>query len=426
MIHLRPHFEHVPPLSKLLSVSGSVLSSGFGELRHRPKGQLPALDAFRSAAVLLVVFHHWSIKEYVNAGGVYSPLQEHPIFFFGWTGVDLFFVLSGFLIGKQLWRELDRTGTIQFGRFILRRGLRIWPIYYVMLAGYAAFSSFIHPRVWDWTFLSNYRSGAFTRGWSLSTEEQFYIVVPILLLLLRKRFPLVRYVWVLLGIEAMVLINRYFTIEQILASGRTLASAQIKIVTPFHMHPEGLLAGLIIALFVVTRPHLLQPAESTHGVSWRGLGVFVALSAVGLALRAANGDLFPFLALGMIFGGATYWALLDRSLLSAPLRAGFFYPISRLSYSMYLNHWWIWPSSNKAIVEGVQAFVSNPTAVFLISMFIGTALSFVLAAVMFMLVEHPFLLLRDRVLTSTRKAHTQSAHATSAHTQSAHATSAHA
>ena len=172
---------------------------------------------------------------------------------------------------------------------------------------------------------------------------------------------------------------------------------------------------LIPPLFAVARPHLLQPAETESGVSWRGLGVFAALSAVALAQRAANGDLFPFLALGMIFGGATYWALLDRSVLSAPLRAGFFYPISRLSYSMYLNHWWIWPSSNKAIVEGVQAFVSNPTAVFLISMLIGTALSFVLAAVMFILVEHPFLLLRDRVLTSTRKAHTQSAPATSAH-----------
>lgn len=377
---------------------GDTVASGIRELRRPPRAQLPALDALRSFAILLVVGHHWSIKEYVNAGGVRSAFQDNPLFYYGWTGVDLFFVLSGFLIGKQLWRELDKTGTINFGRFILRRGLRIWPIYFAILAYYAAFSTLIHPRWSDWTFLSNYHYGGFARGWSLSTEEQFYIAVPLLLLALRKRIPLLGYAWVLLGLEVAVLMNRSRFIQELIGRGVDVSHPPFRLTDPFHMHLEGLLAGLVIALLSVAKPATVAPAESARGVSWRGLAVFAGCTVLGFTLRAYDGDLFPFLALGLIFGGATYWALCDRSWMSKPLRLGVWYPISRLSYSMYLNHWWVWPDSSGAIVRATQSVLSNPTAVFLVTLIIGTALSVLIAAVMFVVVEHPFLVLRDRVL----------------------------
>ena len=183
-----------------------------------------------------------------------------------------------------------------------------------------------------------------------------------------------------------------------MASGISVASPPPKLTDPFHVHLEGLLAGLIIALLAVAKPRLVTPEESPRGISWMGLWVMGVTTLLGFALRAADGDLFPFVALGLIFGGAMYWALRDRSWLSAPLRLSVWYPISRLSYSMYLNHWWVWPQSNRAIVHGVQGVVSNPTAVFLITMVIGTLLSVSIAAVMFVLIEYPFLQLRDRVL----------------------------
>lgn len=392
-------------LRTIASSTAGVLSSGIRELQRPPSTQLPALDALRSFAILLVVFHHWAIKEYVKAGGVRTTLQDNIVFYYGWTGVDLFFVLSGFLIGKQLWRELQATGTIRFARFILRRGLRIWPIYFVILAYYALFSPIIHPAWPDWTFLSNYWYGQFVRGWSLSTEEQFYIAIPLLLLLVRRRIPLLGYLWLLLGIEALVLLNRELLIQRLVESGSSIASPPARLTDPFHVHLEGLLAGLIIALFAVAKPHLVAPSTSSRGISWMGLGVMIVATVAAFAFRALDGDLFPFLALGLLFGGATYWALRDRSILSAPLRLGVWYPISRLSYSMYLNHWWVWPESNGAIVRGVQAMVSNPSAVFLVSMLAGTLLSVVVAALMFVLVEHPFLLLRDRVLFPRAASH---------------------
>jgi peptidoglycan/LPS O-acetylase OafA/YrhL len=373
------------------------------ELVDRPKGQMPALDALRSFAILIVVWHHWSILEYARAGGVPTAIQNTPLFYYGWTGVDLFFVLSGYLIGRQLWRELDRTGSIRFPRFILRRGLRIWPIYFAVLVWYALTSPIIHPRLSDWLFLSNYLPASFTRGWSLSTEEQFYIALPLLLLLVRRRIPLFGYLGVLLGIEALVLVNRHFAIDRILAAGGIYERSDYTLIYPFHLHLEGLLAGVVIALLSLTRPQLFRPPTARHGISWLGLGVMVVSTATALILHVIDDKLFSFLVLGLIYGGGTFFALLDRSILSRWLHWRGWYPISRLSYSMYLNHWWLLPRTNPMMVRGVQSVTGDPTTVFLTTMLLGTALSFLLAVVMFLLVEHPFLVLRDRVLTSTRR-----------------------
>ena len=88
----------------------------------------------------------------------------------------------------------------------------------------------------------------------------------------------------------------------------------------------------------------------------------------------------------------------DRSWLSAPLRLSAWYPLSRLSYSIYLNHWWVWPRSNAFVVRAMQGLTSNATIVFLGSMLLGTLISAAIAMVMFVAVEYPFLLLRDRVV----------------------------
>lgn len=391
-----PAFAPVKSLRSLASTAAAIVSDGVRELRTPPRGNVAALDALRGIAILLVVFHHWAIKEYAQAGGVASRVQDNVVLYYGWTGVDLFFVLSGYLIGRQLWREWHETGDIRVGRFLLRRGLRIWPIYFVTLAGYALFSATIHPGFPDWTFLSNYQYGQFTRGWSLSTEEQFYIAVPLLLLLTRRRVSLIGHLWLLAGVEVLILVNRWFLIQRIVAEGGSLASPPRQLTDPFHVHMEGLLAGLLIALLAVARPRLVQPDVSPRGISWVGIAVMVGGVATGFAVRWLNGDLFPYLALALIYGSVTYWALRDRSWLSAPLRLPFWYLLSRLSYSMYLNHWWVWPRSNVWVVRAFQGATPNPTVVFIGSMLVGTIISAAIAAVMFVAIEHPFLVLRDR------------------------------
>lgn len=373
----------------------SLFSGGLRELYTRPAGQLAGLDALRSAAILLVIGTHWALPEYQAAGGTPTSLQSFPLFYYGWTGVDLFFVLSGYLIGRQLWRELQRTGTVQLGVFLLRRGLRIWPLYFAMLLYFAAGSRFVHPRLADWTFLSNYFPGGMVRGWSLSTEEQFYIAVPLLILLLKRRIPLHAYAWILVAIEALLLVVRKLRMESFFAAGGVYERSDYVLIYPFHTHMEGLLIGLIIALFSVTHASWFEK-RSSSGVSWVGLGVLLTSMLAAYALRSADRRLFAFATLGLIFGGMTFFVLTDRSWITRPLGAWIFYPISRLSYGMYLNHWWFSNNANTTMIDVARRITSDPPKVFLITLVMGTIASILFAVVTFLVIEHPFLVLRER------------------------------
>src|SRR5262245_22092605 len=113
--------------SRLAGIAG-ILIEGARSLGSRPRGNLPGLDCLRSLAILFVISSHFA-GEY--AVFPHDPMWfKFPLFLFGWAGVDLFFVLSGYLIGGQLWRELSRDGSIRIGDFLLRRGMRIWPLYF--------------------------------------------------------------------------------------------------------------------------------------------------------------------------------------------------------------------------------------------------------------------------------------------------------
>src|SRR5262249_4481493 len=119
---------------------GESMSEGSGErwpgralrsLFVPPPGTFPSLDALRTAAIVLVIGNHLAVG---GAELAPSPAWNFTLFRYGWTGVDLFFVLSGFLIGRQLQRELQRTDSVKVPRFLLRRGLRIWPLYFAWVA----------------------------------------------------------------------------------------------------------------------------------------------------------------------------------------------------------------------------------------------------------------------------------------------------
>jgi len=150
----------------------------------------PALDGLRGIAILLVVFYH-------NFGFV-------KYFFFGWLGVDLFFVLSGFLITDILLDTVNKPG--YFKNFYAKRILRIFPLYYLSLILFLLvlpringfpldFSFYIDHQWWYWTYLQNwfvifhsvgYTTTAIQHYWSLAVEEQFYVIWPLLIFIIRK------------------------------------------------------------------------------------------------------------------------------------------------------------------------------------------------------------------------------------------------
>src|SRR3954451_18927610 len=102
----------------------------------RPGGRRPALDVVRGLAILLALGWHFSQRPSGNA--VLDALQW-PGRTFGWAGVDLFFVLSGFLLGTLVLREQQKTGRFDGWRFSVRRALKLWPVLFVFLAVQALF-----------------------------------------------------------------------------------------------------------------------------------------------------------------------------------------------------------------------------------------------------------------------------------------------
>jgi peptidoglycan/LPS O-acetylase OafA/YrhL len=128
----------------------------------------------------------------------------------GWAGVDLFFVLSGFLIGGILFEELKRTGTIKVGRFLIRRGWKIYPPFYAMIAFTIFFTAWHQIRPISWYdalseifFLQNYCGHLSLQTWSLAVEEHFYLLLPLLLVSIRRRLALLP--WVIASIAVLCL-----------------------------------------------------------------------------------------------------------------------------------------------------------------------------------------------------------------------------
>jgi len=374
-----------------------VLQNGLDELRRRPATQVPALDAIRAAAILLVVGGHFAKEVWHVGGGPDIAVQQLPLFTQGWTGVDLFFILSGYLIGRQLWKELFSTGDVQVGRFILRRGFRIWPLYFFFLLVILLFRAG-HEFLWpDWLFLSNYLGGALPGGWSLSTEEQFYISMPLLLALFRRRLSGGQWMAVLGGLLLLELTARKVTIDGLRLQGLTGKELSASVQYQFHLHSEGLLAGLSIALASVWKPAWFRRAADA-GFSWAGFGIFVGVSAFGLALRSVDKYVYSLFALALVYGGFTLWALLDRSPLSRPLASRLFYPISRLSYGMYLNHLFFMPTFAVVLTPILLQRLGGSTVAFLAGLVFCILVSMSIATVTFVLIEHPFLHLREQWL----------------------------
>lgn len=175
---------------------------------------IPALDGVRALAILLVLVYHW----FPEGQGI-NVMPNGPI------GVTLFFVLSGYLISNIL-MEQQTLGTFlrSFKNFVARRALRIFPIYFLLLGLLWVLKHFsvvlntdfyLHPGYY-WSYLVNYWietnrnwADALSPYWSLSVEEQFYLIWPFFILLLSMRFR-VYFLWstVLLGI-----LYRYFSVH---------------------------------------------------------------------------------------------------------------------------------------------------------------------------------------------------------------------
>ncbi len=223
--------------------------------------RLPGLDTLRALAVLIVVVFHL---------GGYLPPAFQPIAAIGWMGVDLFFVLSGYLIGTQLLRPYLRGERPRLIAFYQRRAYRILPAYFAVLALYLAVPAW---REWPglapaWkfaTFTENIAmhypaDRAFSHAWSLCVEEHFYLLLPWLVLLLMRRPSTSK---TLALAAAVLLAGLWFRSFQVFHALRVPGLTEDQVDNLFMKHVyyptwtrlDGLLCGVVLATVQLFRPH---------------------------------------------------------------------------------------------------------------------------------------------------------------------------
>lgn len=374
--------------------SGTKLFS-FAKLAHHN----PWLDLLRTVAILLVLLRHGSRIE--NNGLTDGFLAN--LFKNGWIGVDLFFVLSGYLIACGLIRRSNpQSGFFPKGYF-KDRILRIVPAYYVVLllcaAGFfpgfgqaSAQSIFAHL-----IFLQDYTgSDINVVFWSLGVEEKFYIIAPVIVLLLARQSSMKACAALCVALLLISPLCRGLTFEAI--AGRVGYDQYFAMMrSPFHMSLEGFVVGIMVAI-LRTRGFSVSPSAALAALC-AGAGVLVMWLGSNEFLGEITGIdvwLAPSL-LALLFGVMVFCAacLSDRKMRFEP----FFRVNARLSYTLYLVHFPLLPLV-LALSEQQHHWVFWAA-------YLG--LSYALAIIVHFGVEKPFLLLKqmlnraDRPIATTER-----------------------
>lgn len=360
--------------------------------------RIPALDLLRSLAIFLVVLHHYPKSQDPNS--IYMTLRS-----FGWIGVDIFFVLSGYLISKGLIKEFKRESKFSFSNFYVKRAFRILPIYWVVVALYFFLPSFAEREkiapLWRFlTFTQNFdlTFSAFSHAWSLCIEEHFYLVLPISLFFLLKRSSSKLSILVFAGLILGGMVLRWSIWESLIApldiSTRAFRVTYYKyLYYPTYGRLDGLVLGVLISTIQVYRPILWNKLIGQHN---KLLMLGVLLISVALTLFSGQKSIisttfgFPLLSLGI---ASIFISVFNNKSIFSKYKIPSMNVFATLAFSIYLTH--------KAVIKIVHVHLEgfgfekfHPVTT------LSTIVSILLFSwILFTLIEKPFLKFRERLIT---------------------------
>lgn len=368
-------------------------------LHTEAPNKLYGLDHLRALAIIIVMLFH------------YQRFLGHPEWFpqmitFGWTGVDLFFVLSGFLIASQLFGQIKNEGSFSVKEFYLKRFFRIIPVYLVVVGIYFCFPFFREkealPPLWKFlTFTQNFgihlkEYGTFSHAWSLCVEEHFYLFFPLILIIFQRSNFFRKSYWALLFLFFLSFIIRLYCWNNIFISKINDPSAETfwleNIYYPAYNRLDGLLVGVSIAAFYQYLPRLFDKV-SAYGNLFIMLGIAVVGGVYFFysAFMTLSTTLFSFPLISIGYGLIVLGALSPTSFLYRWNSATTSF-IATLSYAIYLSH--------KGIIHIGQKVFSNwgidkNSSIMLLVCFI---FSVAVAWVLNLAIEKPFMKMRKQFI----------------------------
>jgi peptidoglycan/LPS O-acetylase OafA/YrhL len=402
----------------------------------RPKNNFKAIDGIRAIAVLWVIIFHIWIFQHNTFPNILGEVAQNPLLVWitkGDLGVDLFFVISGFLIGSILFKEYKRTKTLNFKSFYLRRFLRLFPVYLfsMIIALYFLDGNGAERWTTAWSnlvYVNNYVFKSYMGWtWSLAIEEQFYIVIPFLIVFLFPKFRKKRVLFSILAIIPIIL-TYYYSVHifnfEIPYNREIFGDVWQEWFWGYymltHLRYGGLLSGVIAAYIHINHSEqvlnffqnkknlsnflILFSIVSFLLISSLSLGqaapveesIFYELPRnVGVYYEIIHRELFSYVVVFLMMA-----CLYSKSRIIQPLNtflsASFFYPIAKISYSAYLFHVmfmeWFFPiftEYSKNSLTTIQIVFTNGV--------ISIMVTILVAGLMLVFIEEPFNKLKNKL-----------------------------
>lgn len=379
--------------------------------------RLRHLDVLRAFAVLLVMVRHLKEgKDNPGLVGLVAHIHQAPadlrhlpelalwaLYRVGWAGVDLFFVLSGFLVSGLLFREYQKSRHLRVGRFLIRRGFKIYPMFYLFLFSTILAIKLFTDRTFapysilcETIFVQNYGPNIWGHTWSLAVEEHFYFLLAALLLILARRDAMSRVTQIFVFVAVAFPIARVIT---------TLLVPEFDFKTHVfatHLRLDALFYGVALSYVWHHHPERLEFAEHGPVRPWLlvgGLALFLptlwlkqddpTMRTVGLSGLSIGAGL---LVLWSMTGPRVTWRPLSLAA-DALAKMGFY------SYSIYLWHVPVLVVGVPVVGKIVGKVLHRPLGT-LGEAFVYVAASIVTGVVTARAIELPALRLRDKLFPS--------------------------